>query len=154
MRKRIVPHRRIPQAADAQWLDLTMVTAEISSEDAQHPIQCALLDDDEGGWRAAGPGIQSLRILFDQPQTLRRIHLAFAEASIARTQEFVLRWSDGGETLTEIVRQQWNFSPEGAVSETENYDVQLANVRLLELTLNPDIGGSEARASLAKLRLA
>jgi hypothetical protein len=40
------------------------------------------------------------------------------------------------------------------VSETENYDVQLANVRLLELTLNPDIGGSEARASLAKLRLA
>jgi hypothetical protein len=76
------------------------------------------------------------------------------EPAIARTQEFVLRWPDGGEALAEIVRQQWNFSPDGAMRKTEDYEVQLAGVRLLELTLNPDISGSEARASLAKLRLA
>jgi len=135
-------------------MDLTMLTAEISSEESGHPIEFALLGDDERGWRAAEAGVQTLRILFDQPQTIRRIHLAFTEPSMARTQEFVLRWSPGGETLTDIVRQQWNFSPEGSVAETEDYQVDLRNVRLIELTVNPDVSGSEARASLARLRLA
>jgi len=98
--------------------------------------------------------MQRLRILFDQPQTLRRIHLHFVEPAITRTQEFVLRWSAGGEALAEIVRQQWNFSPDGTVSESEDYQVHLEDVRLLELTINPDISGSAAHASLAKLRLA
>ena len=154
MRKRIVPHSRHPHAEGPPWLDLTMVTAEISSEDAEHPIECALVGDNEEGWRAAESGMQRLRILFDQPQTLRRIQLHFVEPAITRTQEFVLRWSAAGEALAEIVRQQWNFSPDGTVSESEDYQVHLEDVRLLELTINPDISGSAAHASLAKLRLA
>jgi hypothetical protein len=154
MRKRLVPHNRSGYVNGPQWLDLTMVTAEVSSEDPQHPIECALLGDDEEGWRAAEPGVQRLCILFDQPQDLRRIQVSFVERNIARTHEFVLRWSDGKETLTEIVRQQWNFSPDGAVCENEDYRVELTGLIRLELTLNPDIRGSKAHASLAKLRLA
>ena len=154
MRKRLVPHNRSGHADSPRWLDLTMVTAEISSEDPRHPIECALLGEDQEGWRAAEPGVQRLCILFDQPHDLRRIHMSFVERAIARTQEFVLRWSDGQEPLTEIVRQQWNFSPDGAVSESEDYHVDLSGVTILELTVNPDIRGSTAHASLARLRLA
>ena len=79
----------------------------------------------------------------------------FIEPDIARTQEFVLRWSgDGGRTLHEIARQQWNFSPQGAGRETEDYRVSLDTVTDLELTIIPDISGGDAVATLAQLRLA
>jgi hypothetical protein len=65
-----------------------------------------------------------------------------------------LRWSpDGGSSLKEIVRQQWNFSPPELIRETEDYQVDLSNVTLLELVIKPNIGGGAARASLNNLRL-
>jgi hypothetical protein len=78
----------------------------------------------------------------------------FEENETQRTQEFVLRWSlDGGNSLKEIVRQQWNFSPPGAIREVEAYQVELSNVTVLELVIKPNIGGGLARASLKNLRL-
>ena len=63
------------------------------------------------GWldveRAATSGSQTIRVIFDQPQRLGCISLVFEERESERTQEFVLRWSkDGGNSFTEIVRQQ------------------------------------------------
>ena len=79
----------------------------------------------------------------------------FEEDEIGRTQEFVLRWSsDGGRTLREIVRQQWNFSPPESIREVEQYQVDLHNVEVLELVIKPEIGGGLARASLRNFRLA
>ena len=79
----------------------------------------------------------------------------FEENQTVRTQEFVLRWSpDGGTSVKEIVRQQWNFSPPGSVREVEDYHVQFSVVTLLELIINPNIGGGLARASLKNLRMA
>ena len=67
----------------------------------------------------------------------------------------MLRWSpDSGQTLHEIIRQQWNFSPHGATTQTEDLNVDLTSVTLLELSIVPDIGAGPARASLARLRLA
>ncbi|PQP33751.1 carbohydrate-binding protein, partial [Desulfobacteraceae bacterium SEEP-SAG9] len=107
------------------------------------------------GWRAAGPGKQTIRLLFDYPQRLQRIWLNFVETRTERTQEYVLRWSpDGGQSFREIVRQQWNFSPQGATSETEDLHVELPAVTVLELSIIPDISGGNAFASLAQLRLA
>ena len=81
------------------------------------------------GWRAAEPGPQTIRLVFDQPQRLRRISLVFEERETARTQEFVLRWSsDDGNSFREIVRQQWNFSPPETIREVEEYQVELSNV--------------------------
>jgi hypothetical protein len=66
-----------------------------------------------------------------------------------------LRWSpDGGKSFREILRQQWNFSPEGATSETEDLHVDLPAVTVLELSIIPEISGGNALASLAQLRLA
>jgi hypothetical protein len=79
----------------------------------------------------------------------------FEETETKRTQEFTLRWSpDRGSSFREIVRQQWNFSSPGATRETEDYAVDLSNVTLLDLIIEPDKENSKARASLLSLRLA
>jgi hypothetical protein len=128
---------------------------EITSEDPANPIESALLPGATSGWRASGPGEQTIRLLFASPLALHRIWLEFDEPTVQRTQEFVLRWSpDGGQTLHEIVRQQWNFSPHGATRQTEDHRVELTGVTLLELSIVPDISGGTAHASLAQLRLA
>jgi hypothetical protein len=107
------------------------------------------------GWRAAGHGKQTIRLLFTHPQRLRRIRLNFVEPLTERTHEYVLRWSpDGGQSFREIVRQQWHFSPQGATCETEDHHVELAAVTVLELSVIPDISGGNAVASLEQLRLA
>ena len=99
-------------------------------------------------------GTQTIRLLFDQPQRLRRISLVFVETETERTQEFVLRWSpDGGRSFREIVRQQWNFSPLNTIREVEEYRVEICDVTVVELIIVPDISRGAARASLKSLRL-
>jgi len=157
MRKRIItPVQQETASLDQDWLNIEgLAEVEITSEDAAHPIESALLPGLASGWRAAGPGKQTIRLLFANPQRLRRIRLNFVEPRTERTQEYVLRWSpDGGQSYREIVRQQWNFSPQGATSETEDLHVELSAVTVLELSIIPDISGGNAFASLAQLRLA
>jgi len=155
MRKHVlspVPSTRPLSCHD--WLDLERVArVEVTSEDASHPIESALLPEAESGWRAAQPGEQTIRLIFDQPQRLRRIWLLFIEPETPRTQEFVLRWSPDGRSFQDIVRQQWNFSPGGATREAEDYHVELSGVTALELTIIPDQGRGDAHASLAQWRL-
>jgi hypothetical protein len=157
MRKRIIaPVQQKTTSPDQDWLNVEdLAEVEITSEDAAHPIEFALLPGQASGWRAAGPGKQTIRILFTQPQRLRRIRLNFVETHTERTQEYVLRWSpDGGQSFREIVRQQWNFSPHGTTGETEDHHVELPAVTVLELSIIPDISGGNAFASLAQLQLA
>jgi hypothetical protein len=157
MRKRIVSAAADPSSADApRWLDVERhAEVEVTSEDATSPIESALGAGGGSGWRAADPGPQTVRLRFDQPRRLERIHLVFEERDFPRTQEFVLRWSaDGGRTYREIVRQQYNFSPPSTAREVEDYTVELKDVTALELHVVPDISGGESRASLSAWRLA
>jgi hypothetical protein len=132
-----------------------MAQVELTSEDAAHPIEAALMHSFGSGWRAAQAGEQTIRFLFDEPQRVGRIQLLFQEDLQARTQEFVLRWSpDAGQSYREIVRQQYNFSPPGMMREFEDYTVDLVGVTALELRIVPDISGGDARASVAQLRIA
>jgi hypothetical protein len=156
MRKRLItPTPERVRTSGEGWLDLERAAAvEVTSEDKDYPAESAFVSRDAQGWRAAAPGSQTLRLVFDQPQKLRCISLAFEENEIARTQEFVLRWSsDGGNSVKEIVRQQWNFSPPESTREVEEYQVELSSVTVIELVINPNIGGGLARASLKSLRL-
>ena len=157
MRKRIIASdREANPRSDENWLDLEeLAEVEVTSEDPEFPIESALLPGGTSGWRASEPGEQTIRLLFAQPQTLHRIVLEFVEPAVERTQEFVLRWSsDGPQTLHDVVRQQWNFSPQGATAQTEDHRVELDGVTVIELTIVPDISGGTARASLARWRLA
>jgi len=156
MRKRIVPQTPVAFMPAGSWLPLeALAQVELTSEDAEHPIEAALTTGAGPGWQAAQPGRQTVRLLFDEPQHLKRIRLVFEEHEAPRTQEFVLRWSsDRGRTYRELVRQQYNFSPPGTTSECEEYSVELNDVTSLELSIMPDIGGGSARASLAALQVA
>ena len=139
-----------------QWLNVeALAQVEVTSEDATHPIESGLLPGTESGWLAAQSGPQTVRLIFDRPLRIKRLHLEFHEDKMERTQQFVLRWSpDGGQSYREIVRQQFNFSPSAATNEREDYPVDLDGVTALELNIVPDISGGPARASLAQLRLA
>jgi hypothetical protein len=157
MRKRkVTPSTRLNRILDQRWLDLeSAASVEITSEDSAFPIESALLQQEERGWRAADAGVQTIRVIFDEPQKLKRILLEFEETETNRTQEFSLRWSpDRGNSFREIVRQQWNFSSPDATRETEDYAVELSGVTLLDLTIEPDKDHRQARASLLSLRLA
>jgi hypothetical protein len=156
MRKRLIT--TIPQdvpSLDEGCLNLDgAAVVEVTSEDADYPVESALVSGQKHGWRAADSGAQTVRLVFDESQTLKRIALVFEETEIERTQEFVLRWSgDYGNSFQEIVRQQWNFSPPNSTRDVEEYRVELSGVNVLELVIVPDISGGVARASLKSLRL-
>lgn len=140
----------------SRWVDIDHdATVEVTSEDDAFPIESPLRADGGAGWRAAEPGAQTIRLVFDAPRRLERFWLVFEEPDVARTQEFVLRWSpDGGRTYHDIVRQQYTFAPPGTTREVEDYSVQLAGVTTVELCIVPDIAGGSARASLAEWLLA
>jgi len=155
MRKRLIPHPRDVSAASQPWLDVTeLAQVELTSEDPACPIDAALRPSPTPGWRAAEPGAQRIRLVFDHPQALHRLRLVFAEPQQARTQEFVVRWSaDGGQSYREVVRQQYTFSPPGTVHEVEEYQVPLQGVTHVELCIVPDIQGGNAYATLEEMRL-
>jgi hypothetical protein len=156
VRKRIItPTPEAVRTRAEEWLDVERAArVELTSEDKNYPIESAFVSGETRGWRAAEPGPQTIRLIFDQPQRLKQISLVFEENEISRTQEFVLRWSsDGGTSFREIVRQQWNFSPPETIREVEEYRMELANVTVLELIIVPNISGGANRASLKNLRL-
>jgi hypothetical protein len=157
MRKRLLtPMPETVRSRGEGGLDIERAASvEISSEQKDYPVEAAFLSGETRGWRAAEPGPQTIRLVFDQPQRLKQISLVFEEKEIPRTQEFVLRWSsDGGSSFREIVRQQWNFSPPQTTREVQEYQVELSNVTVLELIIVPNVSGGSARASLKSLRLA
>jgi hypothetical protein len=155
MRKRLISTTHDTDSAVLHdWLDLEeTASVEVSSEAEGYPIEAALLKDGRRGWRAGEPGAQTVRLLFDHPQTIRAIRIVFKE-ECSRTQEFVLRWlSQQTGVWQEIVRQQWNFSPPQTQTECEDYNVDLPSAAALELSIRPDIGGGESRASLHRLQV-
>src|SRR5690349_24774718 len=62
MRKQIVSHlQRESPSANATWLDLeALARVEVTSEDAAHPIESALLTVGATGWRAENAGEQTV----------------------------------------------------------------------------------------------
>ena len=158
MRKRIVRQAAIQsESISAEtWLNLEqIVTVEVTSEDPDFPIESVFGGKSRLGWRAVEKGNQQIRVIFDQPISVKRIRLRFVETELARTQEFTLGWSGvrGGHPR-EIVRQQWNFSPAGSTTEVEEYQTNLEAVAVLELAIQPDLQGGDAKATLAEWRIA
>jgi len=157
MRKRVLNRQQEEGVTDVPgWLPVqNLARVEVSSEDPAHPIEHALMPRHEHGWRAAEPGRQVIRLLFDSPQTIQRIYLHFVEEEVGRSQEFVLRGAERAEgRAQEIVRQQWNFSPGGSTHEIEDYRLTPRKLALLELEIDPARGGGDARASLHQFYLA
>jgi hypothetical protein len=155
--------RKIVKSADSQsgsekaaWLDVGAIAqVEVTSEDAQFPIESAFAEGNTRGWRASEQGKQTIKLFFDEPQQIRRIWLQFVELAKERTQQFTLQWSkDENDALRPLFQQQWNFSPSGSTSQIEDYKVELDGVWMLQLVIDPDISRGTAVATLEKWRLA
>ena len=117
MRKRMIGNRGEAVPADASWLDLERVAvAQLSSEDASHPVESALQAGAGPGWRAGEKGQQTIRLVFDEPQRVRRIALTFEENERSRQQEFVLSWSSDGQTLE--LSQKSTFTGQDSTERT------------------------------------
>ena len=157
MRKRIVDAAHTDAGGQffVGWRDLEQIaTIEVTSENPGFPIESVFISDDGPGWRAAYGGRQQIRIIFDEPISVRRIQLRFDEAEAERTQEFTLSCSSCDGPSREIIRQRWNFSPLGSTAESEDYAVDFANVSVLELTIEPDVDRRDALATLSAWRVA
>ena len=134
-------------------LDLEQIASvEISSEDPHHPFENALIDG-KGGWRAAHPGPQVIRLQFDHPQDIRTVRLEFREDRSQRTQEFALYATSAAYSRREVVRQQWTFSPGGSAVEVEEYILNLVGVSTLELEIDPGRHDKQAIASLESITI-
>jgi hypothetical protein len=155
MRKSILASNANPTAsASDRWLDLEeLASFEISSEDPLYPIENAL-HEGLGGWKAAAPGPQTIRLTFDKPRSLCRMRLEFREDTTERTQEFAIYAVTADQARREILRQQWTFSPDGSTREIEDYPVALADVTVLELQVDPGRHDKEKMASLYSIALA
>jgi hypothetical protein len=125
----------------------------LSSEEPSHPFENALRGRDKGGWRAASPGPQVIRLRFDEARPVRRIRLEFCERG-HRSQEFCLSAIDAASQRRLIARQQWNFSPGGSTLEVEDYSVNLLAIAALELEIDPGRHDGEAVATLQSLAVA
>jgi hypothetical protein len=159
LRKQVVPkHSRESASVEGEISIADVATVQVTSEEADHPIDNAF-DHDRGPggsrWIAAEPGPQAVSLLFDRPQTLRKIGLEVEELAVSRTQELsVSVSSDGGRTYRELVRQEFNFSPPGTSFERELWSTSAEAVTHLRLEIKPDKGGRVGRATLTSLTLA
>jgi hypothetical protein len=159
LRKQIVPRRSSePVSFENEISVADVATVQVTSEEADHPIDNAF-DHNRGPggsrWMAAEPGEQTLILLFDRPQAIRKIGLEVEDLAVSRTQELsVSVSSDGGRTYRELVRQEFNFSPPGTTFERELWSIAATAVTHLRVEIKPDKGGRMGRATLTSLTLA
>lgn len=136
---------------------VSLAEVQASSEADAHPILLAFDDGTGPGgtyWKAGDPGEQTITVTFREPCTLAQITMEVEEREVARTQEVQLSLSaNGGQAYHQLVRQEYNFSPQGATWEKETWKVphdQITNVRLV---IKPDKGRTDCYATLASLGL-
>jgi hypothetical protein len=135
------------ETADIQWLDLDAV-ADVTIVSAGRRVPRA-----PHLWSADSPGEQTIEIHFHHRTSVRRLRVVSSEVEQARTQEMPI-WASlhGGERHREVGRQQFNFSPNGATEEVEEYSLQLDGVSTIQLRIVPSIDGRPAVARVSELR--
>ncbi len=136
---------------------LSLAEVQASSEDEVHPILLAFDDAIEPGstyWKAGDPGEQTITVTFREPCSLAQITIGVEEQKIGRTQEVQLSLStDGGRTYRELVRQEFNFSPDGATWEREAWNITQDHITNVRLIIKPDKGRTDCYAMLTSLGL-
>jgi hypothetical protein len=158
LRKQIIGPSTAPPAPLMGRIDVAAVAAVlVTSEDPNHPVDNAFdRHRGPGGtrWIAGEPGEQTLILAFDAPQVIRQVALEVEETEIVRTQELQLAASsDGGTNYREVLRQEYNFSPQGSTFEREDWAVAAEGVTHLRLVIRPDKGGKPCRATVTSLVL-
>ena len=137
------------EGAETRWLDLGVVA------DVAVVVGGRRLSRVPGFWSADCAGAQTIDIRFHNRTPVRRLRVVSCEVEESRTQEMTI-WVSlrGGERHCEVLRQQFNFSPNGATEEVEEYALQLENVSSIQVRIVPSIDGRPAVARVNDLRVA
>ncbi len=100
-------------------------------------------------WVAGTTGPQTLVFKFDAPQHITGINYEIEENETVRTQEVLFEVSsDSGAHFREILRQEYNFSPDGSTFQREALTFDLPGTTQLRIVIKPDKGNRECRAKL------
>src|SRR3954463_1235353 len=143
LRKQIInPRPRTSHATTGEIEIAPVATVLVTTEALDHPIDLAFdLHRGPGGthWVAGELGEQTVILTFDAPQTINQILLGVEELEVARTQDLQLCLScDGGRTYREVLRQEFNFSPDGTTFEREKWAMTAEGITHLRLVIKPD----------------
>jgi hypothetical protein len=137
------------KSAEVPWLDLEAVA------DVTLVVDRRRVARSRGVWSADSPGEQLIDIRFHHPTSVGRLRIVSWEAEQSRTQEMTISAARRrGEQHREVLRQQFNFSPNGAREEVEEYALRLEGVSALELRIVPSIDGRPAVARVRDVRVA
>ncbi len=100
-------------------------------------------------WVAGTTGPQTLIFKFDTPQNISGIVYEIEEREMARTQEVCFEVSgDSGTQFREILRHEYNFSPDGSTFQREELKLDLPRTTDLKMIIKPDKGDLICRAKL------
>lgn len=121
---------------------VNIATVQLTSEDSAHPIENAF-DQQQGKgasyWAAAVAGPQTITLVFDQPQAIRKIQLEIEEVETSRTQVLQVSVSyNGGQSFEKVLQQDYTFSPPGTTLQREDWTVNLEQVTHFRLHIIPD----------------
>jgi hypothetical protein len=140
---------RRSMATDAQWLDLDVV-ADVTIVAGGRRVARV-----PGFWSAESPGEQMILIRFHHRTPVRRLRVVSSAVRESRTHEMTI-WVSlrGGERHREVLRKQFDFSPNGGAEEVEEYALQLEEVSAIQLRIVPGIDGRSVVARVSEIRVA
>lgn len=159
MRKEIVDSGTLnSRSAMTGELDIVnMATVQLTSEDSAHPIENAFNQEHGKGasyWAAAASGPQTITLVFDQPQAIRKIQLEIEEVEASRTQMLQVSVSHNrGQSFEKVLQQDYTFSPPGTTFQQEDWTVDLEPITHFRLKIIPDQDHNLAVAKLSSLIL-
>lgn len=154
LRKKIIPSATgavIP--ASVNTLDIIRNAEVIATSESENFPLDNIVDGSTGPgssqWVAGTTGPQTLIFKFDTPQNITTIVYEIEEREVARTQEVCFEAStDSGAHFREILRHEYNFSPDGSTFQREELKLALPQTTELKMTIKPDKGNPDCRAKL------
>ena len=136
-------------APAVDWLNLDTCAALIITARGERLARARSL------WSASCPGEQMIEIRFHHPTAVRRLRVVTTEAEQARTQEMTVWVSlHRGERHHHVLCQHFDFSPDGATEDVEEYALELEGVSAIQLRIVPSVDGRPATARVRELRVA
>lgn len=154
LRKKIIPSAAKPDMpAPENTIDIIRNAEVIATSESENFPLDNIVDGSTGPgssqWVAGSAGAQTLIFKFDAPQDITAIIYEIEERDIARTQEICFEVStDSGAHFREILRHEYNFSPDGSTFQREELKLDLHQVTDLKMTIKADKGNLDCRAKL------
>lgn len=154
LRKKIIPSAMgVAMPTPANTIDIIRHAEVIATSESENFPLDNIVDGSMGPgstqWVAGTTGPQTLVFKFDMPQHLTGILYEIEEKDVARTQEVSFEVSfDSGAHFQEILRHEYNFSPDGSTFQREELKLDLSRVTDLKMIIKPDKGNLSCLAKL------